>query len=343
MELCRQEFIQAKISVKGKHRLSWIDAGKGLGLLMVVFDHVDMCTDYSFLPLAFHLPLFFVLAGYTFNVQSDTKTFLWKKTKSLMIPYVSLAIIWFVAKGIIEYSLGNEYLYKSEIGAFIYQRRYTPLWFLTALYVAELAAYMMLKFMRNKGISQISVMILLLVVLQYAFVRYGIINCVWNIDLAPIIAAFVLCGYLYRNHLCNRLPEGNTLFLLAISVSAVIIITFNYLNFNIVEIFLNSYGFMPMYFVGALLASYAVILFFKRVEAPDWLLYIGEYSLIFFGLHGIITNYLPHIYRQLNIVYDGQSMISLCVAMVAMIFICLTLLPINLLINKKMPWALGKF
>lgn len=62
-----------------KH-LPWIDACKGIGILLVVLGHV---TDSGGLLnrsiYLFHMPLFFFLSGYLHTVQADFRDFFRKK------------------------------------------------------------------------------------------------------------------------------------------------------------------------------------------------------------------------------------------------------------------------
>lgn len=48
-------------------RVSWIDIAKGLGIIFVVMGHSDnpVAQKYFFW---FHMPLFFIISGYLFNV-----------------------------------------------------------------------------------------------------------------------------------------------------------------------------------------------------------------------------------------------------------------------------------
>jgi fucose 4-O-acetylase-like acetyltransferase len=88
------------------HRNSSIDIARGLGILLVVLGHAirpEMLNtpwcEFLFLAIySLHMPLFFVLSGYTFALTyrkylAAPATFLQKRTKSLLIPLLSWAAI----------------------------------------------------------------------------------------------------------------------------------------------------------------------------------------------------------------------------------------------------------
>ena len=61
--------MQEKNLQKGKRRIDFLDASKGIGILLVILGHI--LTDKNILLkfiYAFHMPLFFIIAGYVFRI-----------------------------------------------------------------------------------------------------------------------------------------------------------------------------------------------------------------------------------------------------------------------------------
>ena len=91
-----------------KKRIDWIDFAKGFTMLLVVIGH---STGTSLLGMtihqiifSFHMPLFFVLSGMTFNPSDTVEEFkekIFKNIKNLLIPFLITYII-FLLK---DYSL----------------------------------------------------------------------------------------------------------------------------------------------------------------------------------------------------------------------------------------------
>lgn len=69
-------------------RLAWIDAAKGLGILLVVAGHVDPAGALGRAVYAFHMPLFFVLAGAAFSPRPFRETLV-RRARALLVPYVA--------------------------------------------------------------------------------------------------------------------------------------------------------------------------------------------------------------------------------------------------------------
>lgn len=88
-------------------RIGWIDFAKGVAIISVVLGHA-LDDDFSLCTFIyiFHMPFFFILAGYLLNLDKwggakNFKNFLTKLFKRLLVPYYLANIlffpIWFVA------------------------------------------------------------------------------------------------------------------------------------------------------------------------------------------------------------------------------------------------------
>ncbi len=78
-------------------RLNFIDIGKGIAIILVVFGHILPKDDGFIRPLiyCFHIPLFFMLSGMVFKVQGEMtyKKVIISKTCYLLIAYIFYSII----------------------------------------------------------------------------------------------------------------------------------------------------------------------------------------------------------------------------------------------------------
>lgn len=140
-------------------RIGWIDAAKGLGIALIVVGHVFSTREpslfYQYL-YAFHVPLFFFLAGLTLRIeQGQLAPLVRKKLRSLMLPYLVYALL-----GYLFYLAG--YALTTLMGSELEQFRYglwaplwgifwgtvgsgglvnSPVWFLPALFWATLIVH----------------------------------------------------------------------------------------------------------------------------------------------------------------------------------------------------------
>ena len=112
-------------------RIDTFDILKGIGIILVIVCHTFMKEIGPFI-LAFHMPLFFIVAGYFFKYKPISEQ-IKKDFRRLIVPYlfivISIALIAcikdFKSTGYIKYSLST--LYECS----------TPAWFLLALFGAK--------------------------------------------------------------------------------------------------------------------------------------------------------------------------------------------------------------
>ena len=114
-------------------RLDYVDVCKWLGISLVIFGHMKMPNEVLQWIYAFHMPLFFVLSGYTYRAQKIDKDFLMKKIKTIYVPFLLFALIF--CSG--EMSSWAYIAYGSR-NALEMAGTYTVLWFLPCFFAAVL-------------------------------------------------------------------------------------------------------------------------------------------------------------------------------------------------------------
>lgn len=148
-------------------RLDWLDAAKGLGILLVVlghsfrhdmFDRSDLCAYIAYLIYSFHMPLYFVISGCTFGISyrahlASPLRFLKRRTQSLLVPMISytcgIYLCFFAAYQIPAIkqmlSAGSYPLYsfgRYLVTAFVEDNPYSiHLWYLWVLYLMIILAF----------------------------------------------------------------------------------------------------------------------------------------------------------------------------------------------------------
>ena len=86
-----------KVSNEKSQRSNIIDMLKGMGIVLMVLRHAR--APYSDFVLLFHMPIFFIASGYLYkrdyanNIQ-EVKRYIWKKIKTLYIPYISYVAVY---------------------------------------------------------------------------------------------------------------------------------------------------------------------------------------------------------------------------------------------------------
>ena len=78
----------------GTKRLDWIDIAKGIAIILVIVGHtVPNPSPLRHAIFSFHMPVFFILAGYTFRPK-PWRELLSGSVSRLLVPYGILALAW---------------------------------------------------------------------------------------------------------------------------------------------------------------------------------------------------------------------------------------------------------
>ncbi len=326
-----------------RRRIEWVDVAKCVGILMVMYGHNWLDWKYAYLFNAFHMPLFFILSGYTFSVKGNLRDFVLRKAKALLVPYCTFACIYILFYWSLSVTHDGGFSPGKEVVLFLFQRSHTFLWFLPTLFLSEITVRLLLSsgFITGFKSKLATFAILILMAWGLAFMKTN--AWIWNIDLVPIASAFVMTGILYRQYFESKLPEKSVLFLTMLLISAIIISTFNYVVYSNVDMASRLYGMFPLFLAGALLLSYALIMILKRVHYPNWMLYIGMNTIIYYGFHRFIIELCFIAYGKMGIVFDATSLLWVALAVLNVIITCVALYPVSVVINKKCPWLIGKF
>lgn len=131
---------------QARARLLWVDTAKGLGIILVVLAHVWTRGPVRDAIYAFHMPLFFLLAGY-FARPRPMKAFAAKQWHAMVLPYVAFLLTLFLADLAIEHLRGHRPLFRTGeaaawallIGGSELRGPMTIFWFVPCLILARLA------------------------------------------------------------------------------------------------------------------------------------------------------------------------------------------------------------
>ena len=132
-------------------RIEWVDILKGLAILLVVVGHMEYAEGTAnpgrILIYSFHMPLFFMLAGYTaalsFSHNANLLKFVCRRFLSVMVPY----ICWMLALPCIYATTGEISQYSFHDACLDIISGWGQWWFLPCLFILQLmfAAYHLLR------------------------------------------------------------------------------------------------------------------------------------------------------------------------------------------------------
>lgn len=284
-------------------REKYLDIAKGIATIMVIIGHVDFAYTEAWLTTwvySFHMPLFFIVSGILFRPEKydSFKTFLKKKAKGLIIPYLILSLIIFIANMGLAFlktkAIDGEATFKSFAGIFVGWRGtewYNGLWFVSTLFFAEVLIYGIFKLARRakrKGVFLSCATVILM--LAGFIVMNNIKGAPLSLDIVPLCAGTIIIGYGIK-----RIYErwkwiqglGVSIVLLAINIITCI------WNYNItgfrVDIYTSIVGNWLLFIVSSISGSLFILNISRVIRENKTLERIGRRSLIYYGLQGAIA------------------------------------------------------
>lgn len=347
--------------VHHSRRILWIDIAKGLAMLLVFYGHLGGAGDNPWFPdltgsiwivYLFHMPLFFMLSGLTFNPNKDFRTFFVSRFKRLVIPYfffsiyalgkiLLLIIAPSVVKGFHAGAMGTPLF---EIGNILLGNT-NGLWFFLALFWGELALYGVHKLTKQSTHRHLMLAIISVIsgVIWFAMSFLGIYRYIpFQLLHATEAVAFVGLGWLL-SHRIKILRKQETLYMLAGSTVAFIV-------FGVISRHTETHGVggqlilaaLP-YLCAAVFGSLMTIAIAQLLPSWRWLTYIGRNTMIFYGLNGLSMA----IARKLVFMLVPVSMVAEYIALQIIIGIlvitvaCLICTAATPILNRWCWWGIG--
>ena len=360
-----------------KKRVEYFDVAKGIGAFLVLLGHLQGPEFFQYSPyiilmcqwiFSFHMVLFFIISGmlicYKNDIDKDMRDIAVRRFKGIMIPYywfsffyMTVVIVAFIKKQILVGTVWlNLWYVFSTYGMNV-------LWFLPALFFAELLfIFIMKKLDTKKAVIVISVQAAVGFVIAYVLrqLTYDTTLKEGAHELAialvrPFIAcAFIAIGY-FGYKLINRVfpqiekvdKDGNIVRkinvkeLIAGIVLMIIGAVFIFIN-TAVDFRSMVFKNVPAYFLCSLTSSFGLILICKNIKPFKLLKFWGVNSLIFMAVHGseTVTYYATNIAMWAN-QYLTRARGYICYT----ITVCVILTYVGImivLINKFVPFITGK-
>ncbi|WP_292388442.1 acyltransferase family protein [Methanosarcina sp. UBA5] len=194
-------------------RLHWVDALKGMGIMLVVLAHHSLPVALDTYIFSFHMPLFFFISGFLFDFEKyaeSTVNFVKERCRSLILPYFGFVLLtclfYFLLDTVFQPGITNIPFFENSAFYSIYSILYAlgplisynpPLWFLTCLFVTELLFYGFAK----KYYSEPKKLVLGLTVsgiIGYLYSIYVPFRLPWNADVTLSSVVFYGAGNLFR-------------------------------------------------------------------------------------------------------------------------------------------------
>lgn len=293
-----------------KTRDTSIDIAKAIGIILVVLGHTEFfMKDFVY---QFHLPLFFFLSGFVFNLSKikSPKEFFIKKIKSLYIPFITFEIIFLIFHNLfVNIGFYNElsnfnltYSFRDYIINFLKiltmgygEQLAGPLWFLIATLEINIIFAILAK-ASDKIEKKFPILLLMISIILFFVGCYT--NLPRMLSQSLIGMFFYCCGYIYKRYE-DKIKFKYPFFI--ISIAVLILCTV----FNTVDISQLDITFKTLLIVSGLAGVYSVLFISKKFNflKNKFILYCGKNTIYILALHCLVFKILMYIEIKL---YDGS-------------------------------------
>lgn len=321
--------------MRKEQRIEYIDFFRGIGILLMLVNHVYFGGVIYNISHAFHMPMFFIISGFLYSKKSkrqlSTQSFIKKKAKSLLLPYVIFGIlhylIWIAIYGFSIEPLTHVFFYNTEEGMPIAG----ALWFLTALFITDVLFFVMDRYLRNRIVFTSTIVILsmfgtlariilpftLPFALSAGFVGLGLFGI-------GVLLKKVSYSNIYR-----RFENFKPIYKYSILVFLFILTCCLILLNGAVNMRDGRYSLIPLFWVNATLATVTGLLISKcwfEFKADgivnSYICSIGKESIVYLCLNQLVIFFVKKVGDIIALTLILNQLIVLFISLIVLYLIC---------------------
>lgn len=307
-------------------RIKEIDTAKGIGMLLVVFAHVNYTPFLLNYIYSFHMPLFFVLSGFLFDKEkySSFTDFLKRRLKKLVCPYILFAVISVLFECVIEiygngFSLEVATIFCEGITGVFLSRGSSdffnaPLWFVLCLLAVEIIYFFVSKLKSGFIFIACIPLVVLGWFLESEYFMFNNKLLPWSIDSALFALGFYALGNLMSGRakkyifLLSKHKNKNLICVGIIVLCLAAGIPLAMANGKVSlgsKILNNGFIFYATGIIGTVLVVCAGIMLRKS----RFLAWCGQNSFYIMAVHYLCRVSLRYVYKLFDIqIYDKTSL-----------------------------------
>lgn len=294
----------------GNKRIQWIDAVKGIGILLVIWSHLCYVSHPLFFYFCYgFMPIFYVMAGFTNKPSHETfSLFLAKKAKRLLIPYVFYAIVIMLCISLIDkdwslfpklqgilygryslYGIGKEQniMFLGAVrGDYI-----APLWFLPSLLMGYIWVYVY-DFLKDRFKPELLIAVLSILAICSYFIP---VLLPWSVDTSFMIALFILFGRSFFSYFKESKNRDYLIGVILVFLYLILCFLNKPVNFSIAIYGEQGLFSVFLFFLLGVIEPVFLSLFCRRMEKTlliTFLAYIGRQSLRLLCIHIFVCKVL---------------------------------------------------
>ncbi len=314
-------------------RLSYLDLGKGLAIVLVVLGHIYAENPIKIWLYSFHLPLFFFISGclLTLGTTRSIKTVIQNRLKSLMLPYALFSFVLFSLWAIKEFRKVSLETVIMKIINILSLQGIEALWFLPCLFISEILFLIIIRNIKSKTI----IFLILLVFSVIPFVAKDYYN--FKLFMRVFIAtAFLGIGYYTFSYIKSR--SFNILVPISLLAINIILGACN----GLVDLYSLQLGNYILYFASAVSGILSILLFFKYIGNIKAISFLGVNSLIIMCTHIQLIAVVTKVISIIVSVPSSNLMANPYSGLLILGIVLLLEIPVIYIFNNYLSFFLGK-
>ncbi len=282
-----------------KKRVEWVDIAKYICALFVIIIHLESNTS---LLGKFYEPFllngFLFLSGYTFHYREIFRDFFLRKVRQLLIPWLFFGILVTISGNIISSDPNSHHGILIDLLWFFAQIREKndAMWFVAALFIAYIPFYFVVRtYHRNNNNRLLGILFMALflilfyteILLQRKATRilffWGNNKLPWHIEYIPNALFFMFGGYLFREKYEKYFDRINKpVFAIVQSVFYLYLIYGNVYAWKVFD--KHTENRIVFSIICQIIGVFFLVSVSKHIRPNKAILYIGQNSLIYFGI-----------------------------------------------------------
>lgn len=312
---------------KTSDRLEWVDATRGVGIILVAFCHIyfeyTRVYIYSFL-----IPLFFIVSGFVYQKDKylDVFSFARQRARSLLFPYFLWSFVLFLLWAIAD--SGEFSILKGFSGIFVgicdheYLDWGMMMWFIPTLYLTEVIYDFLVRKSRH-----LHFFVGLLTGLGYAYSMYVKSALPWGLNISLVMLFFFHIGVVSVDYVKRQRKK-----MLAFFFPVFVMVYFfsSWMN-NEIYSELGDFSNPLLYMVSGVSGSFMIVILLRLIRIK-WLETVGCSTLVIMIFHLRFFTFLRIIEEYVLRIAHHNDLKTAVVFVLCAIFV---LTPISILVNRK--------
>jgi fucose 4-O-acetylase-like acetyltransferase len=295
-----------------KNRFIWIDTAKGIGILLVIINHLSLylnisktnpyITVFDDILGSIDMPLFFLISGLLYKRQQTSFSLIRKKAKRLIIPFlffysifsVIIPSLYLLTDTHCPLIINHGITIRMLIGDFFFndcQIINGPLWFLLSLFGIQILFAFFSLFQHRIIIYVLS----LLSGIGGLLLSYYSINLYASIDNALTCLPFFAFGFFLRNdtRFIDLINHTQKLPFYIITCAIICLLTKSHVEYH--RNIIYNYSIFTAHICG-ISGALMILLLAQTTQQFSFINYLGRYSIIILCSHYLVIKLTASIF-----------------------------------------------